>query len=301
MRRRSDAWMTKKCCYTNFVIRSLQQFFRRCSLRRLSVLLTSGWFLATLPASGQSAYQIVIDTSNVAGQPGKLSFDLTSNRLRTNRADIVNFSTDGTLSLSETQGGLVSGDLIAGKMPAQFTRIGGNEFFNELLLNFDRFGQRITFSINVSESRSGDSVPDQFAMYLLDSEGRSLTRARHGAGRGNPNFTVTITGERGGDLAIYDRTIDKGRRGKIHADDPERQAIADFTITPIWISVEEENKLPVTEIEGELEEFCTRRCNAAVQRLAPILLVLPEACQCEHWQWARRLEGVKTSVHGTIL
>lgn len=230
-------------------------------MRRLSIPLTVWWLVSISRASGQSAYQIVIDTSSIAGQQGKIAFDLTSNRLRTNRADLVNFSTDGKLSLPETQGGLVSGDLIAGRMPAPFTRIGGNQFFNELLLNFERFGERISFSINVSESSPGESVPDQFALYLLDSEGRSLARGRHAGGRGNPNFTLTITGERGGDLAIYGRTIDKGRRGKIHADDPEREALVDFTITPIWISVEEEDKLPVTAIEGDLQEFCTKRCN----------------------------------------
>lgn len=212
--------------------------------------------------SGQSVYHVSIDTAAVDGQAGKLVFSLTSNRLRTNRTDIFNFSTDGNLNLPETLGGLVSGDLIEGSKPAAFTRIAGDHFLNELHLNFERFGRQINFSVNTSESGPRDHlVPDQIGVYLLDSEGRSLVRTRQGADRGNPNFTITITGERGGDLKIYGQRIDRRIRGKIQADDPERNALVDFTITPAWITVEEENSLPVVDFEGILQEFCTRRCN----------------------------------------
>ena len=211
---------------------------------------------------GQSAYHISIDTSAVEGQPGKLALDLTSNRLRTNRTDIFSFTTDGKLTLPETQGGLISGDLVERRNPAPFTRIAGDQFLNELQLNFERFGKQINFSINVSESGpAGNAIPDQFAVYLLDEEGRALVRTRNGADRGNPNFTITIDGERGGELKLYGQRVDRRLRGKIQADDPERNALIDFTITPAWISREEENTLPIVTFVGTLQEFCTRRCN----------------------------------------
>jgi hypothetical protein len=206
-------------------------------------------------ARSQSAYSIVIDTSAVEGKAGRLVFTLASNSPRTNRADIFHFGTDATIGLAETHGGLVAGDLALGSFPAPFTRIAGGHFLNELELPVESFGTRTQFIVDVSESGPGGElvVPDKFAFYLLDSEGNSLAR---GVEAGDPHFTILIDGERGGVLDVLGRTAAK--RQKLAVD--RREAGVDISISPIWITREEENALPALSFEGEMVEFCTRRC-----------------------------------------
>ena len=225
--------------------------------------------LPTYSVKAQSVYHVEVDTSAVKGSVGKMVLSLTTNRPLTNRVDVFNFTTDGKLSLPETVGGLVAGDLIESKIPSSFTRIAGREFLNELTLNFLSFGKKISFSVNVSESAANDGRPlDQFALYLLDESGDPLIplwpeRGNRQSRQGNPTFAITINGERGGQLEIFGKTIDRRRRGKIEAEDRDRDLRVNFSVTPAWISVEEENSAPTVALNGILAEFCTRRCEGA--------------------------------------
>src|SRR5215831_6637707 len=121
-------------------------------MRILSRVSFCAGLLSTWPGIAQSIYSVSIDTSQIHGSTGKLVFNVTSNYPLTNRVDVINFTTDGTLGLPETQGDLVTGDLIQGVNPARITRIKANGFFTELALPVVSFGDSITFSVNASET-----------------------------------------------------------------------------------------------------------------------------------------------------
>jgi len=227
-------------------------------VRTLVLILTA----VLIPASrAQSVYHVEVDTTRVEGSAGRVSFDLISNRLRTNRVDVFNFSTDGEMAAPETRGGLISGDLIDRDNPAKLTRIRGNEFRNELAVVFASFGKKVTFSVNVSESApEPGQIPDQFSLSVLDAQGNPLRQAAAGEAKGDPNFAVIITGERGGQLEVYGRQVDRRIRGRIDGIDANGSPLVGLTITPAWISEEEENSLPIVIFHGGVEEFCTRRC-----------------------------------------
>jgi hypothetical protein len=163
-------------------------------------------FLAT-SASAVTTYTVMIDTAALNGSAGKLVFDFTSNNGFSNHVDILNFTTDGTLGLPETEGGLVEGDIILGSNPAHHTRIHDAFFFNELMVNFVSFGNQITFTLEISESpSSAGQLPDEFALFLLDSSFHPLFKTSDPLGA-NALFSVCVTGAPGGLLSVFDPTI----------------------------------------------------------------------------------------------
>jgi hypothetical protein len=153
-----------------------------------------------------TSYDVTIDTSGVRGTAGKLAFDFTSNNIGTNHVDILNFSTDGTLGLPETEGGLVEGDIILGANPAHHTRIHDGFFFNELIVNFTSFGRTITFTVQLTETASpAGQLPDEFALFLLDTSYRPLFATSDPSGA-DALFSICVTGAAGGDLGIFGPT-----------------------------------------------------------------------------------------------
>lgn len=162
-------------------------------------------FLAT-SAFAVTTYTVTIDTSALNGSAGKLVFDFTSSNGFTNHADILNFTTDGTLGLPDTEGGLVEGDIILGSNPAHHTRIHDGFFFNELTVNFVSFGNQITFTLELSESPSGaGQLPDEFALFLLDTSFHPLFKTSDPLGA-DALFSVCITGAPGGQLSVFNPT-----------------------------------------------------------------------------------------------
>ncbi len=160
----------------------------------------------TSPALALTTYNVTIDTSAVSGTAGKLAFDLISS-IGFNHADILNFSTDGTLGLPETEGGLVTGDLILGINPAPFTRIDAEFFFNEIAVIFKSFGKKITFTLQLSEVPPGaGQLPDEFALFLLNAAGLPLFPTSDPSGA-NALFAIDITGVPGGKLSVFTPTI----------------------------------------------------------------------------------------------
>lgn len=212
----------------------------------------AGWL--SLTCSAQSIYSVSIDTSRVRGSAGKLIFDITSNRPLTNRVDVINFTTDGSTDLPESQGELVTGDLVQHSMPAKLTRIKGNTFFTELALPFVTFGDFITFTLNVSETGPSDGrAPDEFALFLAGKDGQPLASAREG----QPELAITITGERGGLLEVA-----KARRATAAEVDAagtlERRAAV--TVEAGWTPEDPSLFANAQVFEGDLTEFCNRRC-----------------------------------------
>jgi hypothetical protein len=227
--------------------------------------------LLTVPylCSAQSIYYVSIDTSPVKGAAGKLVFDITSNRPLTNRVDLINFLTDGVTGLPETQGELVSGDLILNSNPAKSTRMKAYGFFTELALPFQSFGTRVNFVVNASETGpQKDAPPDLFSVYLLDEEGQSLTSSR--VGDSTPAVSITITGERGGKVSLAPngrKTFKIGEPyespSKDAADSPEvlRRATVAFNVTPGWIPDDPTQFTNAKTFSGPISEFCNRRCD----------------------------------------
>ena len=213
--------------------------------------------------SAQSIYRVSIDTSQIRGTSGTLVFDITSNFPLTNRVDVINFSTDGSVDLPQTQGELVTGDLIQRLNPARITRIKANTFFTELALPFTAFGDSITFALNASETGPlAGRPPDEFSLFLLDQDGHALGTANRRSGQ--PNFSITITGARGGE-------IDTGTgRGSGVAEEKggagsgegrgARQPEVPVAITPAWTPDDPASFESAQTYEGDLTEFCNRRC-----------------------------------------
>lgn len=146
-------------------------------------------------AMADSILNVTIDTSAIAGSSGSIVFNLTSNNPGHNHVHIQNFlNTGGTRGLPQTQGGLVTGDIILGSNPAPFTEIEGNFFLNQLLLPFTSFGTTIGFTLGVSGFGPAPGfVPDEFSFFMLGSDGKSLFPTADPLGV-NSLIVVDITG-----------------------------------------------------------------------------------------------------------
>jgi hypothetical protein len=95
-------------------------------------------------------------------------------------ANYIGGGSGGVNGLPITQGGLVTGDIILGSNPAPFTTmdesfLGTAFFFTELQLPFTSFGTSLSFSLSLSQSTDGVSPPDEFAFFVLNSAGQTLT------------------------------------------------------------------------------------------------------------------------------
>jgi hypothetical protein len=228
----------------------------------LRILCTVGLVsmgIAVFPGVGsaQSLYNVSIDTSRVRGSPGRLVFDITSNQPLTNRTDLLRFTTDGLTDLPQTLGGLVTGDVIQGLSPAPFTRMTASTFLTELTIPFIAFGDSVSFGVNVSETPPrAQTPPDEFSFYLLDSAGSSLAGER-----GKPDFSVTITGQRGGTLTLGSgAVVSRGRTPE--AAEPGGRSQAAVTVTQAWTIDDPALTKLAQPFEGTLTEYCNRRCAA---------------------------------------
>jgi hypothetical protein len=213
--------------------------------------------LTVSTSTAQSIYGVSIDTTSLRGSSGQLIFDITSNFPLTNRADIINFSTDGTFGLAETQGTLVEGDLVMHASPAKLTRLKADGFLTELVLPFSAFGDQISFTLNVSETGPLAGIPpDQVSLYLLGKNEQRLDNA--------PNMSVTINGQRGGLLELP-----RQRPGADHAGDSEEADRAHPGRVPptvpfavVAASTPDDPALfrNAQTFIGTLTEYCKRRC-----------------------------------------
>lgn len=199
--------------------------------------------VAAIPSLAQSVYYVSINTSDLTGQPAQLSFEMTSGTQRLNRADILDFSTDGELALPRTEGGLIWGDVILGLNPAPFTRIETGNFLNALSVPFDSLGERISFALNISESKSKPGqLSDLVSVSLLDRKGVPFPDPTDG-GKSRLQFTVTINGKRGGFLELL---------GAYGGDIRPLTRILANAGSPLGS--------PDSEFTGDVKLFCTRRC-----------------------------------------
>ena len=152
---------------------------------------------------------VSINTSAINGSAGKLVFDFTNNNPGNgNHVEILTFAAlAATLGLPDTQGGLVTGDLILGLNPAPFTVIDADVFFNELIVNFVTFANSVTFTLQLPEiPPSGGSPPGEFALFMLDPSGLPLFPTADPSGA-NALFTIDVTGVSGGVRNVFSPAV----------------------------------------------------------------------------------------------
>jgi PEP-CTERM motif-containing protein len=162
-------------------------------------------FAFCVPAFADTMLDVSIDTSGVSRTAGGIAFDfVTNNPGSGNDVAILNFSAPGgTLDLPQTQGGLVSGDIILGLNPAPFTVIESNFFFNELLVPFTSFGNSIAFSLDIGGiGPAGGLPPDEFNLFLLNSAGLPLFPTLDPL-LADSLIRVDVTGVLGGVVNVY--------------------------------------------------------------------------------------------------
>jgi hypothetical protein len=149
-----------------------------------------------------SIFSVTIDSSAVSGQAAGVAFDFfASSTPSPNSVFILDFESDGTMGLLESQGGLVEGDLVLGLNPAPFTSIGGTESFNEALVPLSPFGSQTTFTLSFTDIPAmPGGIPDSFAFYILDAAGLPLFPTGDPLGA-NALFTFDFTGT--GNLAVF--------------------------------------------------------------------------------------------------
>jgi hypothetical protein len=138
-------------------------------------VLVVGLTVASRPAAALT-FQVSIDSSSLAGTPGKIAFDLTSPDPAQNSVTIFSLSTDATLGTPQTTGGQVTGGLFqndpsgATMIPDVARGVGGvdvPEFYTSLVLNLT-WGTRLSFTLDVTQNATPGASPDLFALYLLD-------------------------------------------------------------------------------------------------------------------------------------
>jgi hypothetical protein len=147
---------------------------------------------------------VTIDSSAQSGIAAGLVFGFTADAPSFNVVNILNFSTNGAMGFPDTQGGLVSGDLILGLNPSPFTTIEGDFFFNELTVNMTTFGSQTTFTLQLTENppKPGGGLPDQFAFFILGANGLPLFPTDDPFGT-DALFVIDITGGAGGALSVF--------------------------------------------------------------------------------------------------
>jgi hypothetical protein len=132
-----------------------------------------------------------------------LIIDFLADPLTSVNLYLRDFSTDGLLGLPETEGGLVTGDLIELENPAAYTQIENGSFFNQVLLPFQSFSNNITFTLQTDDSppRSG-GIPSEVSVYLVNEDRTDLLPTKDPL-RANAILSLGIDGSQTGNLRVY--------------------------------------------------------------------------------------------------
>jgi hypothetical protein len=161
-------------------------------------------FAAALGGTVNAAqYTVRINTTRVAGTPGALAIDFLADTATFHEVTIRDFSTDGTTGLPETEGGLVTGDLIELENPADFTEIDNGFFFNQVIIPFTRFGKEIVFTLQTQDGPVSDGgLPSEVSVFLLDEDRNALFPTGDPLGA-DALLALCITGDPDGDLQVF--------------------------------------------------------------------------------------------------
>ena len=133
---------------------------------RKFVLLSAFWAGFTAFPALAVTTNFTINTSAVQGRHIKVVIDVTANTLNLNSINIFNFAAPGsTMGLPDTQGGLITGDLILITNPAASTNIQTGFFFNEIMVNLNPVGSSVTFTLSYTTAPPpGGVLPDEISV-----------------------------------------------------------------------------------------------------------------------------------------
>jgi len=142
-------------------------------------------FLSSTFAMADVILDVAVNTTPIEGVAGYLAFDfLGGTPVANNTATISGFTSDATLGAVTP-----SGDAAGTIFPGPGTLDDTNFFFNEFLQAVT-YGTKISFTLDLTTS--GSAIPDNFALYLLDSTQNPFpTSDPTGA---NSLFAINITG-----------------------------------------------------------------------------------------------------------
>ncbi len=140
-------------------------------------------------------YRVSIDTSPLSGTAAQVAFDFIDGGPPTNSVVISDFATDGALGGASTAGD-VTGNL------SGLLMLGNASFFSEYLAPIT-LGNAISFIFVISQSPpAAGSLPDAFALFLLDPGGAPLLATSDPAGAG-ALLVHGVDGTPAGDLVTY--------------------------------------------------------------------------------------------------
>lgn len=160
------------------------------------------FFLSLLSLAAASASTVAtIDTTGLSGTTGDLVFDFTGGGGPSgNTASILDFTTDGTLGSALTTG-TVTGTTLPGEV--DLTVDNSSVFFSEYLTGFT-YGTSISFNLDTTTNAPGAlSSPDEFALYLLDSEGENSLITTSDPTFANSLLIFDIDGSQAGSPSVF--------------------------------------------------------------------------------------------------
>jgi hypothetical protein len=162
------------------------------------------------PIDAAPIFNVTINGAAASGQTVGLAFDFFApSAPSANQVFILNFATNGTMGLLQSEGGLVEGDLVLGLNPSPFTRIEGDFFFNEALVTLQPFGTQTSFTLSFTENAPAPgAIVDSFAFYILDDSGLPLFPTTDPLGT-DALFAFDFTGP-GGALSVFGPTTVNG-------------------------------------------------------------------------------------------
>jgi minor extracellular serine protease Vpr len=154
-------------------------------------------FLCVLATSAAAANILVsVNTAGLSGVSGDLLFEFEAGGGPANTASIQNF-TGGMLSGSPTKTGTVTGTL-----PGTTTFNDSATADNEYLQNF-KFGTSLTFNLFTTANSPGGNSPDEFSLFLLQSNGMTSLITTSDPFGANTLLTYDIDGSTNGVSTVY--------------------------------------------------------------------------------------------------
>lgn len=179
--------------------------WRRSGMFALVVAIVAAAFTAR-EVRALTTYNVRLDTSGLTGVPARIAFDFSG---QFNFVQILDFEHDGRMGLPDTQGGIITGDLMMGLNPSYFTTMssvgpdGTPFYFTSMVVNFDSLGTAITFAVDLTELYTVQSLPpDNLSLSVLGSTYLPLFDTADPLGA-RALFSVDIIGVAGGELAVF--------------------------------------------------------------------------------------------------
>jgi len=130
----------------------------------LSSALLGGSLIVWSTAFAALTFNVVIDTTSLAGTNATLAFDFLDGGPPSNTVVLSTLTSNGTQGASSTTGD------VTGAGPWTFSDLGNTSFVNELLVDFAPLATALSFSFTASDNPPDTGFsPDSFQFTILDS------------------------------------------------------------------------------------------------------------------------------------